>query len=63
MCQRTVRQETTMAKTGTLLHDLYSNKIREVAETAEAYSTDVVRSSDVEKEVPKVTEQHEKPEV
>ena len=63
MCQRTVRQETTMSKTGTLLHDLYSNKIREVAETTEASSTDVVRSSDVEKEVPKVTEQHEKPEV
>ena len=63
MCQRTVRQETTMSKTGTLLHDPYSNKIREVAETTEASSTDVVRSSDVEKEVPKVTEQHEKPKV
>ena len=33
--QRTVRQETTMAKTGTLPHYLYTGKISEVAETTE----------------------------
>ena len=49
----TVRQNTTIAKTGTLSRYLYSNKIREVSKTTEAYSADMVRSSDMEKEVPK----------
>ena len=55
--QRTVRQETTMAKTGTLLHYLYSNKIIEVPETTEA-----LRLSDLEKEVSNMTDQNELPE-
>ena len=46
-----VRQKTTMANTGTLPHYLYSNKISEVAKTTEAYTADIVRSSDVEKKV------------
>ena len=36
--QRTVHQEKTMAKTGTLPHYLYTAKISEVAETTEEYS-------------------------
>ena len=61
--QRTVRQETAVVKTGTLPHYLYSEKISDVAETTEAYSADMVRSSDVEKEVPNVTEQRKVPKV
>ena len=45
--QRTVRQETTMAKTGTLPHDLYTAKIIEVAETTEEYSTPLIVPTDV----------------
>ena len=40
-----------MAKTGTLFHWLYSNKISEVAKTTEGHSADMMRSSDVEKDV------------
>ena len=40
-----------MVNTGTLPHYLYSNKISETAKTTEAYSADMVRSSDVEKKV------------
>ena len=36
--QRTVRQETTMAKSGTLPHYLYSTKISEVADTTKSFS-------------------------
>ena len=53
VCQRTVGQKATMVKTGTLPHYLYSSKINEVAKTTEAYSPDMVRPSDVEKEVVK----------
>ena len=42
-----------MVKTGTLPYYLYSNKINEVAEITEAYSADMVKSFDVEKEVVK----------
>ena len=42
-----------MAKPGALSRYLYSNKIREVSKTTEAYSAGMVRSSDMEKEVPK----------
>ena len=56
--QQTVHQKTTIAKTGRLPHYLYSNKRNEVAETMEAYSADMVRSFDVEKE-----NQYEVPEV
>ena len=52
-----------MIKTETLPHYLYSNKICVVAETTEASSAAMVRSSDVKKEVSKVTEQHEVPKV
>ena len=61
--QRTGCQETTMAKTGTLPHYLYSNKISEVARTTETYSADTFRSSGVENEVPDMTDQDEVPEV
>ena len=40
-----------MAKTGTVPRYLYSNKISEVSKATEAYSADMVRSSDVEKDV------------
>ena len=43
--------KTTIVKTGTLPEYLYSNKISKVAETTETYSADLVRSSDIEKEV------------
>ena len=42
-----------MAKTRTLSYYLCSNKINEVAEVTEAYSADMVKSFDVEKEVEK----------
>ena len=45
--QRTVYQETTMAKTGTLLHYLYIAKISEVVETTEEYSIPLIVSTDV----------------
>ena len=45
--QRTVRQETTMAKIGTLPHYLYTAKIREVAETTEEYSIPLIVPTDV----------------
>ena len=61
--QRTGCQETTMAKTETLPHYLYSNKISEVARTTETYSADTFRSSGVENEVPDMTDQDEVPEV
>lgn len=44
-----------MAKTGTLPHYLYSNKVSDVTETTEAYLADMAKSSDLEKEVPKVS--------
>ena len=45
--QRTVRQETTIAKTGTLPHYLYTAKISEVAETTEEYSIHLIVLIDV----------------
>lgn len=56
--QLTVHQQITIAKKGTLPHLLYFNKIYEVAEKTDTYSVDVVKSSDMEKEVPHVAEQH-----
>ena len=52
-----------MSKTGKRLHYLYSNNINEVAETTEAYSADMVRSFDIEKEVTNVTDQRKLSEV
>ena len=63
VCQRTLHQEKTMAKTGTLPHYLYSNKTSEVAETVKVYLADMVMSSIVEKEVPNMTDQHKVPKV
>ena len=57
VCQRTVRQKTTMAKTGTLPYYLYTAKISEGAETTEEYfdpldsATDVSPAKVNEKEV------------
>ena len=45
--QRTVRQETTMAKTGTLSHYLYTAKISEVDETTEEYLIPLIVPTDV----------------
>ena len=45
--QRTVRQETGMAKTGTLPHYLYTAKISELAETTEEYSVRLITPTDV----------------
>ena len=45
--QRTVRQETTMAKTGTLPHYLYTAKISEEAEKIEEYSIPLIVPTDV----------------
>ena len=45
--QRTVHQETTMAKTGTLPHYLYTAKISEVPETNEEYSIQLMVLTDV----------------
>ena len=52
-----------MSKTGKRSHYLYSNNINEVAETTEAYSADMVRSFDIEKEVTNVTDQRKLSEV
>ena len=52
-----------MAKKETLPLYLYSNKISEVAEKTEACSVHVVRSSDIEKKVSDVAEQHKVPKV
>ena len=41
--ERTVRQETTMARAGRLLHYLYAAKISEVPETTEKYAITLVR--------------------
>ena len=51
VCKLRVRQNTAMAKTGTVPRYLYSNKISEVSKATEAYSADMVRSSDLGKEV------------
>ena len=56
-------KKTIMARTGTFSHYLYSNKISEVTETTEGYSTNVVSSSYAEKEVPNETEHHKVTEV
>ena len=61
--KETVRQEKIMSKTGKRSHYLYSNNINEVAETTEAYSADMVRSFDIEKEVTNVTDQRKLSEV
>ena len=61
--KETVRQEKIMSKTGKRPHYLYSNNINEVAETTEAYSADMVRSFDIEKEVTNVTDQRKLSEV
>ena len=45
--QRTVRQETTMAKTGTLPYYLYTAKISEVAETTKEYLIPFIVPTDV----------------
>ena len=45
--QRTVRQETKLARTGTLPHYLYTAKISEVAETAEENSIPLIVLTDV----------------
>ena len=45
--QRTVRQETTMAKTWTLPHYLYTAKISEVAEITEEHSIPLIVPTDV----------------
>ena len=45
--QRTVHQEKTMAKTGTLPHYLYTAKISELAETTEEYSVPLIMPTDV----------------
>ena len=42
VCQTTVRQKTTMAKTGTLPYYLYTAKISEGAETTEEYSIPLI---------------------
>ena len=63
--QRTVWQKIIVASAGTLPRYLYSNKTSDVAETSdettEADSANMVRPSDMEKEVLQPTEQHEVP--
>ena len=61
--KETVRQQKIMSKTGKRPHYLYSNNINEVAETTEAYSADMVRSFDIEREVTNVTDQQKLSEV